>query len=141
MIKFSIRDHSRKEVRESEKKLWFWRKEMKKVLLGLTFVFVLVSCATTPNGDLLNSRIDEIEQEVMATLDKVDPAIVFQDAPHGMRYNIDRNPILFRIINEAKSCGFKPGPELDRFLQTRWMRLNMSIDAKVAEINARRPER
>jgi Tfp pilus assembly protein PilP len=113
--------------------------EMKKGLLVLVCVLALVSCATTPNGDLLNSRIDEIEQEVMTTLDKVDPAIVFQDAPHGMRYDIDRNPILFRIINEAKSCGFKPGAELDRFLQERWMRLNRAIDVKVADINARRP--
>jgi len=114
---------------------------MKKNLLILTFVLVLVSCATTPDGDLLNSRIDGIEQEVMATLDKVDPAVVFQDAPHGMRYEIDRNPILFRIINEAKSCGFKPGAELDSFLQERWLRLNMAIDVKVADINARRPGR
>jgi starvation-inducible outer membrane lipoprotein len=63
---------------------------MKKGLLIFTFVLVLGSCATTPNGELLNSRIDEIEQEAMAALDKVDPAIVFQDAPHGMRYDIER---------------------------------------------------
>jgi hypothetical protein len=120
---------------EMERNYSFGGMEMKKIVLVLTFVLVLVSCMTTPNGDLLNSKIDEIEQEVMAALDKVDPVTI----PREMRYEIDRNPILFRIINEAKSCGFKPGAELDRFLQERWMRLNRAIDVKVADINAKRP--
>ena len=112
---------------------------MKKVLLVLAFAFVLVSCATTPNGELLNIRINEIELEVMAELDKVDPATIFQGLPRRALFDIDRDFILYRIINEAKSCGFKPGYELENFIQDRWIRLNRTIDAKVAQINARRP--
>jgi hypothetical protein len=102
---------------------------MKKVMLILVFVMVLVSCATTPNGDLLNNRIVEIEQEVIVAMDKVDPATI----PQGMRYDIDRNIILYRIIREAKPCGYKPGYELDRFLESSWayVHLNDAIDAKM----------
>ena len=112
---------------------------MRKVLLILAVVFVLGSCATTPNGDLLNSRIVEIEKEILATLDTVDPATI----PQEMRYDIDRNIILYRIIQEAKPCGYKPGYELDQFLGSSWAyaHLNDAINAKIAEINAQRPSR